>query len=159
MRANPAHLHGVGEVVAIVDCEPRDGPQGPEVDLLALRLSGVVWSCPHKRGEVAYAVDGMTWEEEIAELTKIQPAIWRVAKATVVEVEGINVYVGRHSKREPAGKSGKKQGPPREAAPRPPTEASGEILAKRLVCNRWACQQLRPRASGSRDLGRDRLAL
>jgi phage protein D len=57
-----------------MDGEVRDGPKGPQVRLLALRLLDVAGSTADQRREVPDAMDAITRQQLPAEGVEVEPA-------------------------------------------------------------------------------------
>jgi len=101
----------VAEEMSEEDFDLRSiGLQGPEVDVLSLRLRGISRRSRNASGKIFDLDDVVVWLKDILEKSKkIQPLICRAFQCPVVEVEA--VYIDNCSQRIPLKSKGPRRGP------------------------------------------------
>jgi len=76
----------------------RNGPQGPEVDLLPPWLQRIIGAGGDMGREIANVVDLVSWRRKRrpAEGVKVKPLMQSPLQAAIVEVEAVDIDVGFH---------------------------------------------------------------
>ena len=83
-----------------MDLEAGQGPKRTQVYLLPDWLLRIAQSRFYESRAIADAVDLVGRERELAEHLKVEPFVGRIFETTVVEVEGVDVKVGNHAKKQ-----------------------------------------------------------
>ena len=89
------HLHDVREKLTEVDLHVGQRCQGPKVDLLPSRLTGVVGQRGDPCSEVPDAVNPIAGKQMATEFREVDPSVGGPFERAVVEVEAVNVNVRR----------------------------------------------------------------
>lgn len=76
--------------------EPVERLERTDERLLSLRLARVIRRAVDERGEVPDADDLVLREEALAQLSDVEPFVWRPSHGPVVEVEAVDVYECPH---------------------------------------------------------------
>lgn len=84
------------EEVAIVDRDRGQAFESAKVCLLPLGLLRISRACRDLRGEVPDPFDVVFREKSMAQLFQVKPFVRRTLQSPVVEVEAVDVHVGRH---------------------------------------------------------------
>ena len=76
----------------------RNGPQGPQIDLLPPWLQRIIRAGGDVSREIANAVDLISWRRKRrpAEGRQVKPLMRRPFQAAIVEVEAVDIDVGFH---------------------------------------------------------------
>ena len=107
----------------VVNRNGRQRCQGPQINLLSDRLTGIIRPRPHQRREVLYFRDCISRQQNLAQFLQVQPAIRSFSKRAIIKVEAVYIDIRFYGGPPPAQIC--KSRP--EAASRPTTEAAGGI--------------------------------
>src|SRR5271157_388854 len=92
----PRQLHRFPRIRALMEMQPEQRPQCPEVGILPDMLIGIVGIGPDPGGEIMNILDLVSGKRQLAEGTQVQPLIWGIHQAAVISIESVDVDVQDH---------------------------------------------------------------
>ena len=107
-----------------MDVQPRHRPQGPEVGVLPDMLIGIVGIRSYASREIMNILDVIGGKRQLAERTEIQPLVWGIHQAAVIQIEGVHVDVEGHPANRQRARAALSGGP----ATQPPKWLGGYTL-------------------------------
>lgn len=116
------HPDVVRQIVAEHDLCRGQSAQCAQVGLLTFRLIRIIWASRYQRREILDSQNVVLRQQWLAELLYVQPTIRCPLQAPVVQIERIDIDASTHQYPQ------KSRGHPK-VAPRPATEATGEMFA------------------------------
>ena len=87
-------------------------------------LIGIVGIGPDPGGEIMNILDLVSGKRQLAEGTQVQPLLWGIHQAAVIQIEGVNIDVKGHRRNPERARAALSGGP----ATQPPKWLGGYII-------------------------------